>query len=314
MVIDVESRLTAALGRPPAPDARLAVAVSGGPDSLALLLLAAEAFPGRIYALTVDHGIRTAAAVEAAAVAAICTARGIGHATLRWTGPKPAANLQAAARAARYALMAEWCAAQGTGLLLTAHHADDQAETLLMRLARGAGSGGLTGIRPCRVIDHGVRLVRPLLGVRRAELAEIAQAAGLSAADDPSNRDPHYDRTAARAALAQVPWLDPARLAASAAHLADAEAALCWATDRAWAGGATLGDGSVGLDAAGLPPEITLRLLRRALATVAPEAAPRGDALTRLAARLATGGTATLAGVRATGGPVWRFTAARPRR
>ena len=150
--------------------------------------------------------------------------------------------------------------------------------------------------------------------MRRAALAEIVQAAELSAADDPSNRDPHYDRTAARAALAAVPWLDPVRLAASAAHLADAEAALCWVADRAWAGGATLGDGSIGLDATGLPPEIILRLLRRALVAIAPEAAPRGDALTRLAARLATGGTATLAGVRATGGPVWRFTAAHPRR
>ncbi len=313
MPIDVEAGLEAALGHPLPPDARLAVAVSGGPDSLALLLLAAAAFPGRIHGLTVDHGLRAAAAAEAADVAAICAARGIGHATLRWRGDKPAANRQAAARAARYALMVDWCVANGHGLLLTAHHADDQAETLLMRLARGAGNGGLAGIRPCRPLGGGVLLVRPLLGTRRSALASVVAGAGLTPVDDPANSDPAFDRTAARVALAALPWLDAERVAASAAHLAEAEAALAWTADRAWAGAATASPDGVTLDIAGLPAELTLRLLRRALATLSPDTVPRGDALMRLVATLAAGGTATLVGVRARGGAIWRFSPARPR-
>lgn len=143
---DLSGLIAAALGRPLPAQARVALAVSGGPDSMALLALAAAALPGRITALTVDHGLRAAAAAEAAGVAAQCAARGIAHATLRRDGPPIRANVQARARAARYALMADWCRAHGAGLLLTAHHADDQAETLLMRLNRASGSDGLAGI------------------------------------------------------------------------------------------------------------------------------------------------------------------------
>lgn len=294
--------------------APVALAVSGGPDSLALLLLAAEACRGRVHALTVDHGLRAAAATEAAAVGAICAARGIPHATLQWAGSKPATSLQAAARDARYALMAAWCGDHGVPVLMTGHHADDQAETLLMRLVRGAGAGGLSGIRASRPLGHGVTLVRPLLGIRRAELAAIVAAAGLSAADDPSNRDPRYDRTAARAVLAATPWLDAAALAASAAHLADAEAALDWVTARAWAGAATVAGHLVSLDVTGLPAEIIHRLIRRAIAALAPAAEVRGDAIARLAVQLQAGRTATLAGIQASGGAIWRFSRAPPRR
>ena len=293
---------------------RAAIAVSGGPDSLALLLLAAVAAPGRIHALTVDHALRPDSADEAAAVAAICAARGIPHTTLCWTGPKPASNIQAAARTARYALMADWCAANGVPALMTAHHADDQAETLLMRLARGSGVGGLSGIRPGRGLGRGVTLVRPLLGVRKADLLAIVAAAGLTPADDPANRDPRHDRTAARAALAAVPWLDPVRLAASAERLAEAEAALDWTTERAWAGRAEATDGLITLDPHGLPAELVYRLTARAIAAVAPDAAPRGEALARLIARLTGGGSGTIAGVRVQGGALWRFSAAAARR
>lgn len=312
--LDLAAALAAALGAPPGAETRLAVAVSGGPDSLALLWLAAAAFPGRTAGLTVDHGLRAGSAAEAAGVAALCAGIGVPHATLLWAGPKPAANLQAAARAARYALMGDWCAANGVGILMTAHHLDDQAETLLLRLARGSGSGGLAGVRRLRVLQPGVMLVRPLLGVRRTALAAIVAAAGWDAVDDPANHDPRHDRTAARAVLAATPWLAPTRLAAAAAHLGNAEAALAWAADRAWAGGALVTEAGVRLDVAGLPDELVRRLVLRALALLAPDARPDGGRVAALIARLAAGQTATLAGVAARGGTAWRFSRAAPRR
>ena len=312
--IDLAMLTAAALGRPVDPVKAVAVAVSGGSDSLALLAMAAAAFPGRTWVLTVDHGLRAGSRAEADTVGAICAARGIPHATLAWTGPKPAANRQAAARAARYALMAQWCAAGDVPLLFTAHHADDQAETLLMRLARGSGSGGLAGIRAARPLAPSVTLVRPLLGIRRMALAAVTAASGLVPADDPANRDPRFDRTRARALLAAAPWLDAGRLAESAARLADAEAALDWTAARAWAGRAVVSPGAVSLDPAGLPGEIVHRLAARAIAELAPLTAPRGSAVAALTARLSGGKTATLAGVRAAPGPVWRFTIAAPRR
>ena len=311
---DFAAAVAAALGHPVVADTQLAVAVSGGGDSLALLLLAARAFPGRVTALTVDHGLRAAAAAEAAGVAAQCAALGVPHVTLRWDGDKPHANIQAAARTARYALMGNWCADHGAALLLTAHHADDQAETLIMRLQRGSGSAGLAGIRAARPLVAGVTLVRPLLGVRRAALAALVAAAGWRAVDDPSNADRRFDRTAARALLAQIPAFDVPRLAAIAAHLAGAEAALDWAAVRAWAGGAESTANRIALDVAGLPDELVRRLVLRAIATLNPAADPSGPQLAVLQTRLAAGGTGTLAGVKARGGAVWVFSCAAPRR
>ena len=290
------------------------MAVSGGADSLALLLLAARAFPGRVVAVTVDHRLRAAAAAEAALVAEHCAALGVPHATLVWDGTKPRSNVQAAARAARYRLLADWCVAEGASLLLTAHHADDQAETLLMRLQRGSGVAGLAGIRAARRLAPGVTLVRPLLGVRRADLAAIVAAAGWQPVQDPSNRDGRFDRTAARALLAQAPATDPVRLANTAAHLAAAEMALDWAASRAWGGAADVSDDAIALDVAGLPDELVRRLLVRAIMTINPQATLHGPRLAALRAHLASGGTATLAGVKARGGAVWRFSRAAPRR
>ena len=311
--MQLAAAIEAALGHGLGAGDRLALAVSGGPDSIALLVLAAAQLPGRFTVLTVDHGLRGGSDAEAAAVADACAAQGIAHHILPWQGDKPAANLQAAARTARYALMAEWCARNGHRLLLTAHHADDQAETLLMRLGRGSGSGGLAGIRQQRELVPGVTLVRPLLGVRRAALAAIAAASGWPVADDPSNRNPRFARTAARALLAATPWLDAARMADAAAHLADAEAALAWAADRAWAGNVVVAAGALRIDATGLPMELQRRLVDRAIKTFATQTVLRGGDVARLAARLAAGGTGTLAGVRASGGPVWMFTRAAPR-
>ncbi len=316
---DFADSLTALIGRPLGETEAIAVAVSGGPDSLALLLLAYTAFGHRVRALTVDHGLRPAGADEAAAVAGHAAALGVAHATLRWTGPYPAANRQAAARAARYALLGDWCAAHGVAWLATAHHRDDAAETLLLRLARGAGTGGLGGIRAARELGNGVTLLRPLLGWRKADLASIVAAAGWTPADDPSNRDHAFDRTRARALLAATPWLDPARLAASAAHLADAEAALAWASERAWASRVAVAAGTVTVDAAGLPHDLARRLLLRGIATLVPDAAPRGDGVERVLRHLAAGRGGTLAGValRAAsrhGAPVWQLRTAPPRR
>ena len=308
---DLAALIAAALGRPVAAAERLAVATSGGPDSVALLALAAAQFPGRVTALTVDHRLRAGSAAEAAAVAAQCAARGLPHVTLVRSGPDFSANRQAQARAARYALLGDWCAAQGHGLLLTAHHADDQAETLLMRLARGSGSDGLAGIRAARRLCPTVVLVRPLLGMRKADLAVIAAAAGWQVADDPSNRDPRHDRSRVRALLAATPGLDPAALAASAAHLAAEALALAWAADLAWQGRVREADGVLMLDADGLPAALVQRLLARAVATLAGRPV-RGSDIARLAARLGNGQTGTLAGVQANAGRVWRICVTRP--
>lgn len=313
-MLDIATLLAGAIGRELGSAERLAVAVSGGPDSVALLLLAAAAFPGRMAAITVDHGLRAGAAAEAADVAAQCRSRGIPHATLDWIGDKPGANLQAAARNARYALMADWCAANRIGILLTAHHADDQAETMLMRLARGSGSGGLAGIRARRDLGQGVVLARPLLGVRRADLAAVVAADGWTPADDPSNRNPRYARTHARQLLATTDWLNVPRIAQAASNLADVEAALAWTSDFAWAGRAVVAPDWIELDAAGLPVELVRRLTARAIVMLAPSATPRGTDIARLIARLHTGGKATVAGVQATGGATWRFSLAPARR
>ena len=274
---------------------------------MALLWLAATAFGQRVRALTVDHGLRAGSASEAAAVGALAQTVGVAHAVLRWRGDKPVANRQAFARHARYRLMRGWCARAGVRWLLTAHHADDQAETVLMRLARGAGAGGLAGIRTRLTLGRGVTLLRPLLATRRASLAAVCAAAGLPTLDDPSNRDPAFDRTAARALLAATPWLDARRVAASAAHLADAEAALAWVEQLAWESRVTHAHDVVAVDAEGLPRTIRLRLVARAIRAAGGSPQPRGPELARLLDALDAGEIATLGHVRASGGPVWRF-------
>ena len=296
----------------PEPGRPIALAVSGGPDSVALLLLAHVAFPGAIEAMTVDHGLRPESGGEAAQVAAICAGMGVPHHILPVTVAREGEGVQAAARAARYDAMAARCRAIGAHALLTAHHADDQAETLMLRLARGAGIGGLRGIRP--IGDwNGIAILRPLLGWRRSELAAIVSAAGIAAADDPSNRDPHYDRTAARALLKDVPWLDPDRLAASARHLADAEAALDWTAREAARGRLTREKDAVLLDAADLPHELVRRLVLIGLAELGVPA-PEGPSIERLIAALSAGRTATLGGIRASPGRFWHFSPAPARR
>jgi tRNA(Ile)-lysidine synthase len=290
---------------------RLGVAVSGGPDSLALLLLAAAALPGRVAAATVDHGLRAESAAESEQVAAISSELEVPHAVLPVT--LDPGNVQAQARAARYAALAEWMAAEGIEALATAHHADDQAETLLLRLNRGSGVAGLSGVR-ARGLVPGTRLplLRPLLSWRRSELAQVLAGAGLQAVDDPSNRDDRFDRARIRKALGEADWLDVAALASSAAHLADADAALEWAAAREWETGVSKNPmGLVYRPQA--PRAVALRVLARIVSELDGEE-PRGSAVARLFESLMARKPASIGNLVARVMPEgWTFTKA-PRR
>ncbi|MGQ7830901.1 tRNA lysidine(34) synthetase TilS [Altererythrobacter sp. Z27] len=248
-----------------AGSAQLGVAVSGGPDSLALLLLAAAARPGAIEAATVDHGLRPESAAEAEMVASICDELGVPHAVLK-VEVAPG-NLQQEARLARYRALGEWQQARGIDILMTAHHADDQAETLLMRLNRGSGLGGLAGVRSrgSNPANGGI-VLRPLLGWRKDELERIVRDCVVAPARDPSNEDDRFDRARIRKALATADWLDPAAVAQSAACLADAEAALQHYARAEWDEQVDLADSEIRYrPESSTPREIRLRVLARAL-------------------------------------------------
>ncbi len=205
------------------PGEPVALAVSGGGDSMALLALARQWGGGALTVLTVDHGLRAESAGEAAQVARVCAEAGIHHETLQWNADGQG-NLSDRARVGRYTLMAQACRERGIRSLLTGHTLDDQAETVLMRLGRGSGVDGLAGIR--RVSDlWGVRVVRPLLAVSRERLRGALREAGLGWVDDPSNEDRDRMRIKARDALAGL-GIDAARLSQTAERMADAQAVL----------------------------------------------------------------------------------------
>jgi tRNA(Ile)-lysidine synthase len=272
---------------------RLLVAVSGGPDSVTLLALLSDwaGQPGgrpALFAATVDHGLRAASAAEAEVVAALCRQLGVPHAILRWSGPKPASGIQERARKARYRLLAQHAGLLGGAVLVTAHTLDDQAETMLMRMARGSGPAGLLGMRS-RVRKGAVELARPLLGVPKARLIATAEARGLPVAQDPSNADPRFERVRWRAmmpGLAEA-GLSAERLATLAARLGRMEAAVVHRVASLLPMLEAAGDGeAVRLDLAALaeePEEIVLRLIARGLAAVAPgngsESLPRLERL-----------------------------------
>ena len=288
--------------------------MSGGPDSLALLLLSAAARPGLVEAATVDHALRPESRAEAEMVAALCERIAVSHEILTLDWPRtPDRNLQARAREARYHVLGTWALKRGLSVVATAHHLDDQAETLLMRLARGAGVGGLGATRARRPLVKGVKLVRPLLGWRKAELAALVADAGIKPVDDPSNYDPRHDRVRMREWLKRAEWANPERLAASAAWLNEADEALDWALAPLAEERVTRDGDAVVIDPTGIPRELQRRLLLAAFVEMGGPS-PRGPELARALDRLRKGGVTTLAGLKLEGGATWRLQPAPPRR
>jgi tRNA(Ile)-lysidine synthase len=213
---------------------KLGLAVSGGPDSMAMLLLAEAAIPGQFEVATVDHGLRAEAKDECALVEHHCGERDIPCAVLEIEVGQ--GNLQEQARVGRYAALDAWRSERGLAAIATAHHADDQAETLVMRLNRGSGLSGLAGVRPVAMIGAS-RVIRPLLRFRRDELAQLVEASKVDFVRDPSNDDDAFDRVRIRKVLAQAEWLDTLAVARSAELLAEAELFVsgelnsCWNTN-----------------------------------------------------------------------------------
>lgn len=302
------------------PSGALAVAVSGGGDSIALMHLLSDWTRARKHkppvVLTVDHGLRKSSAKDAKQVAAWAKAAGLRAHVLTWRGGKtksgPQSGIEAAAREARYRLMGAWLREHGVSSLYVGHTLDDQAETFLLRLARGSGLDGLSAMRtkaPWPVAGFaGLSVVRPLLGISREALRAYLAARGQAWLDDPMNEDAAFDRVKIRragAALAAL-GLTPSRIAAAAGHLSRARAALEDMTQALMSRAVRkMEDGGVVLDPAalaGAPAEIGLRALAAVLMEVSGQGyRPRFDALERLYQRIvgnALGGGCTLHGCR----------------
>ncbi|MDP6343070.1 MAG: tRNA lysidine(34) synthetase TilS [Alphaproteobacteria bacterium] len=288
----------------------LAVAVSGGADSMALALLAAAwsgRRGGRAIALTVEHGLRPGSAAEARQVREWLADHAIAHHILRWRGPKPTAGMQAAARRARYDLLSAWCRRHGCLHLLTAHHRNDQAETLAMRLRRGTGVEGLAGMPAVRALP-GVRLLRPLLSHSRADLIATLAKRRQAWLEDPSNQNPVFARIRERRYLRAVD--DDDATTANLLRLADEAASLRQTIEAAVA---DLAASAVSLHPAGfclLDPRacrgagsaLTSRLLAQVLVSIGGgDFRPRRDRLHPLCDAVFNGGLEagrTLAGCR----------------
>ena len=290
----------------------VAIAISGGADSMALACLTAQwahRQNRKVTALTVDHGLRNEAQAEAATVKRWLGDRGVAHETLVWQGKKPASNIQALARRARYGLLDEWCAVNGASVLLLGHHLEDQAETVLLRLGRGSGLYGLAGMaaETVPVIPGGPVHARPLLAVSKARLLATLKADGQAWVDDPSNADPRYRRVQARGLWAHLKALGitPERMAQTATHLARARDALEREAGQLMARACQIhGAGYARLDTAMLKDahaEVGLRVLSRVLQSVSGgDYGPRFNKLERLYESLPAGGATgqTLAGCR----------------
>ncbi|MXN65401.1 tRNA lysidine(34) synthetase TilS [Stappia sp. GBMRC 2046] len=287
---------------------RIAVGVSGGPDSLALLYILsrwrAEDRSRGIVAFTVDHGLRPEAADEAAHVAAVCRSLAISHEILKWQGPKPDADVQAAARKARQDLLVGAARKAGADALALAHHRDDQAETFLLRLARGSGVYGLGAMRGETHWDA-MPVFRPLLDVPKSRLIGTLRRAGIGWCEDPSNEDARYARARIRKLMPLLAreGLTAERLSQTANRLARAADALdVWTSGVIGAGATVHPAGPVKLLMSifdGMPAEIRYRVFSRVLRFVGGGGyAPRFEKLQRLCDDLLAGTErkATLAG------------------
>lgn len=239
-----------------------------------MLLLAQQSFPGLVEAATVDHKLRPEAAAEAEFCAQLCAGYSIPHTTLAVEQPLEG-NIQSAARAARYDLLATWAKERGLAFVLTAHHADDQVETFLMRLKRGAGVGGLSSIRQHSLRTNGLHIIRPLLGWTRSELEAIVGEAGIEPVRDPSNHNEAFDRVKVRNLLAtlsseQREWLAPLAISAAAQRLADADDALTWTARHHADQLISTNNDSIRIAPAfaSLPSEIQRRILKNAIQAI----------------------------------------------
>lgn len=283
---------------------KIGIACSGGGDSVALLRVAADY--GRdtdteVAVVTVDHGLRAGSYAEAQFVGEICAGLGLDHTILRWQDWNGEGNLQNEARRARYTLIADWAHARGVDVVCLGHTADDQAETVLMQIARSAGTDGLAAM-PARRGRYGVTWLRPFLQTRRAALRGYLTELGQDWIDDPSNEDTAFDRIKARNVLEALAPLgiSAEKLCTLASNMADARNAL---RQQVWhfAGDVALvQDGDVLLHRDNLLRghfEIRRRLLRHALMWVASsEYGPRRSELTNLFKAIQEGRAATLAG------------------
>jgi tRNA(Ile)-lysidine synthase len=283
------------------------LAVSGGPDSTALMVLAARwrkslKSKPKLIAVTIDHGLRAESKREAAAVKRLAGKLRIEHRTLRWSGKKPTTGLQQAARRERYRLLVSLAKQSKAKNIVTAHTLDDQAETVLIRMARGSGLTGLRAMARQSALD-GLILVRPFLDLPKSRLIATLRAAKIVFADDPSNRDPKFTRARLRGLMPMLAQegLNAQRLARLARRLRRADTAIEAAVDRAMADlGAQDGE-TIAFEAskyAGLPDEIALRLIGRAVARLGQEGAVELGKLEAMVAALAAASAEKVANVR----------------
>lgn len=281
------------------PDEKIAVAVSGGGDSMALTILldawGRESGVG-VVALTVDHALRAESADEARAVGKILKHRGIEHHILTWDGPKPKTGIQEKARAARYDLMTRYCTHHNIRYLFLAHHAHDQLETILFRLAKGSGVDGLAGMRAIQSHESGVTLVRPLLGVGHPDLLATCTARTLDWIEDPTNENKRYARVRIRGAyeVLEAEGLDIHRIGVLATRLDRVSTALAQLTEKEYKNVFFYKDTerieikyNEFLD---LPEEIRVRVLVKVISELQPLASKkvRMEEVERMAARFRT--------------------------
>lgn len=285
------------------PPSKLGVAISGGSDSTALLHILQQCLGPdvEIFAATVNHGLRPEAGEEALQVRDIAESLGVSHTILRWRGWDGKGNLQDRARAARYDLLTSWAKAHDIDTLVLGHTRDDQAETVLMRLARASGVAGLSGM-PVRRVVNGVTLLRPLLGVRREELRDYLRRQKLTWIEDPSNDDDGFERIRIRKALDLLEPLGisvPA-LAEVADNMARARDALDWQSFVTARDIARVQDGNVVMDRqrfAALPAEIARRLVVAAVTWIGgADYAPRRGAVLDALDAIREGRTITFSG------------------